>query len=116
MLYSTQPIFHFTSYILFPLQNLLISTNEQITHDPLWASQIKPSLEKCHEVTCVGHSLGGALCNAFTMCANTGPEYLIGNQDDGMQDDYDAIAWTKKTISTKESSVEQDANLAMANE
>ena len=44
----------------------------QITHDEQWASAIKPQLETCHEVVCVGHSLGGALCNVLTMCANQG--------------------------------------------
>ncbi|KAL7552244.1 hypothetical protein ACHAWF_015472 [Thalassiosira exigua] len=72
----------------------------QLTHNAQWASEIKPSLEKCHEVTCVGHSLGGALCNVFTMCANTGPEYLVGNTDAGMQDDYDALVWTKARTAT----------------
>lgn len=83
----------------------------QITHDPQWASNIKPALEKCDEVTCVGFSLGGSLCSVFTMCANTGPEYLVGNTSWGMQDDYDSLAWNKKG-----SSVQQDAKVTMANE
>lgn len=73
-----------------------------IISDPQWEANIKPSLEQCDQVTCVGHSLGGALCNAFTMCANTGAEYLVGNTDPGMQNDYDMLVWTKKTRATQE--------------
>ncbi len=69
----------------------------QITHDDEWTSVIKPQLETCHEVTCVGHSLGGALCNVFTMCANQGEENLDKKDDAGMWDDFEALAWTKAT-------------------
>ena len=44
----------------------------QITHDDQYSEIIKPALETCHEVTCVGFSLGGSLCDIFTMCANQG--------------------------------------------
>ena len=47
-----------------------------ITHNVQYSAIIKPALETCHEVTCVGHSLGGALCNMFVMCANQGEENL----------------------------------------
>jgi hypothetical protein len=66
-----------------------------ITHDDQWTNVIKPQLETCHEVTCVGHSLGGALCNVFTMCANQGEENLDELDDAGMWDDFEALAWTK---------------------
>ena len=66
-----------------------------ITHDEKWSSVIKPQLETCHEVTCAGHSLGGALCSLFTMCANQGEENLGPEDDDGMWDDFQALAWTK---------------------
>ena len=48
----------------------------QITHDDQYSDIIKPALETCHEVTCVGFSLGGSLCNIFTMCANMGENNL----------------------------------------
>lgn len=70
-----------------------------ITHDSQYASVIKPALETCHEVTCVGHSLGGSLCNLFTMCANQGMENLerMGYDDESMWDDYYSLIWTKMT-------------------
>jgi hypothetical protein len=68
-----------------------------ITHDSQYASLIKPALETCHEVTCVGHSLGGSLCNLFTMCANQGLENLesMSYDDEAMWDDYYSLIWTK---------------------
>lgn len=67
-----------------------------IINDSQYTASIKPALETCHEVTCVGHSLGGALCNLFTMCANQGLENLnkFTNGNDGW-DDYYALTWTK---------------------
>jgi len=48
-----------------------------ITHD-LWPG-LRPKLSKCNKVYCVGHSLGGSLCEIFTACANsqrfTDPDY-----------------------------------------
>lgn len=42
--------------------------------------KVKPVLESCNKVTCVGHSLGGALCELFAACANSGnytdPDYI----------------------------------------
>jgi len=98
----------------FLFLSLAISTftHDQITHDLQWDSEIRPALETCDEVTCVGHSLGGSLCNTFTMCANNGPEYLEGNTDPGMQDDYDSLKWTKKL----RPSIQQDSNTVVANE
>ena len=63
-----------------------------IIDDPQYAAIIKPALETCHEVTCVAHSLGGSLCNLFTMCAN---QASFDNEE--MQGDYDSIVWTKAT-------------------
>jgi hypothetical protein len=57
----------------------------QITHDDQYSEIIKPALETCHEVTCVGFSLGGSLCNLFTMCANQGAYSL--DQADGEGED-----------------------------
>ncbi|KAL7541016.1 hypothetical protein ACHAXR_010565 [Thalassiosira sp. AJA248-18] len=67
----------------------------QITHNDQYFDIIKPALETCHEVTCVGHSLGGALCNVFTMCANQGLENLDAVDGAGMYDDYESLAWNK---------------------
>ena len=83
-----------------------------LTHDSQYASEIVPALESCHEVTCVGHSLGGALCSLFTMCANRGLEYLQNNNDSELVfeedakhlDDYNSLIWTKKSYVTDESS------------
>ena len=71
----------------------------EITHDSQYASIIKPALETCHEVSCVGHSLGGSLCNLFTMCANQGRENLekMRYSDESMWDDYYSLVWTKMT-------------------
>lgn len=55
--------------------------------NPSWASGIKTKLPMCTKVTCVGHSLGGALCELFTLCANSN---RIGDPD------YDRLAW--KTV------------------
>lgn len=74
-----------------------------LTHDPQYASEIVPALETCHEVTCVGHSLGGALCNLFTMCANS--DYSDWDSNDSKSwDDYNSLIWTKKSYITDESS------------
>merc|ERR1719215_520546 len=47
-----------------------------------------PMLEQCNHVICVGHSLGGALCEVFSACANS------GNLTDP---DYQRLAWTPGT-------------------
>mmetsp|Transcript_15049 Transcript_15049/g.28604 ORF Transcript_15049/g.28604 Transcript_15049/m.28604 type:complete len:466 (+) Transcript_15049:544-1941(+) len=65
----------------------------RITHDSQYANVIVPALETCHEVTCVGHSLGGSLCNLFTMCANHGLENLRGSNNRKMWDDYNSLIW-----------------------
>ena len=59
--------------------------------DDQYAIEIKPALETCFDVTCVGHSLGGSLCNLFTMCANQ--DSLIGAQS---WDEYNLLRWKKK--------------------
>ena len=64
-----------------------------IARDPQYAARIVPALETCHEVTCVGHSLGGALCNLFVMCANRGLEHLDGEDGGQMWDDYRSLIW-----------------------
>mmetsp|Transcript_62604 Transcript_62604/g.179583 ORF Transcript_62604/g.179583 Transcript_62604/m.179583 type:complete len:371 (-) Transcript_62604:84-1196(-) len=46
--------------------------------------ELRPSLEQCNRVTCVGHSLGGALCEIFAACANS------GNVTDS---DFQRLAW-----------------------
>jgi len=53
----------------------------------LWPS-LRPKLEHCNKVTCVGHSLGGSLCELFAACANSG-NYT--------HEDYKLLQWTKKT-------------------
>ena len=63
----------------------------KITRNSQYANTIKPTLETCYDVTCVGHSLGGALCNLFTMCANQ--DSLIGAQS---WDEYNLLRWKKK--------------------
>ena len=79
-----------------------------IVNDSQYASIIKPSLETCHEVSCVGHSLGGSLCNLFTMCANQGRENYekMGNFDESTWDDYNSLIWTKMTSDVNVISVE----------
>lgn len=69
-----------------------------ITHDDQYQNVIKPALETCHEVTCAGHSLGGSLCDLFTMCANQGPEFLNRKSDAGMWDDYNSLIWNQPAV------------------
>lgn len=56
-----------------------------ITNHPDYNHSIKPKLEKCKSVTCIGHSLGGALCELFTACANSGRR---------VDPDYQLLAWS----------------------
>jgi hypothetical protein len=67
----------------------------RITRASQWSSDIVPALETCYDVTCVGHSLGGALCNLFTICANHGSENLDGSDDADNWDDYNTLIWKK---------------------
>jgi hypothetical protein len=69
----------------------------RITRDDQYSDVIRPALETCHEVTCVGYSLGGSLCNLFAMCANGGEYYLDDGMADGeeMHRDYESLAWIK---------------------
>ncbi|CAK0836605.1 unnamed protein product, partial [Prorocentrum cordatum] len=55
-----------------------------IASSPNYTSGIKSKLPMCRSLGCVGHSLGGALCELFVMCANSGRE---GNPD------YDLLSW-----------------------
>lgn len=57
-----------------------------ITNTPQWKEGISDKLTHCETVSCVGHSLGGALCELFTLCANSNHK---GHPD------YDALAWEK---------------------
>lgn len=77
-----------------------------ITHDTQYLNSIKPALETCHEVTCVGYSLGGALCNLFTMCAN--------NINGVNNDDYQTLAWKKAVYSIN--GEDDDDNYAYEND
>lgn len=52
---------------------------------PLWQAYVKPKLGKCRRVTCTGHSLGGALCEIFAACANSGHVH---------DPDYQRLVWT----------------------
>jgi len=56
-----------------------------ITGD-LWPS-LGPKLSKCSAVTCVGHSLGGALCELFAACVNS------KRADDA---DFQRLKWTQE--------------------
>ncbi|KAL9190052.1 hypothetical protein ACHAXT_007263 [Thalassiosira profunda] len=64
-----------------------------ITQNPQYAKKIVPVLETCHEVTCVGHSLGGALCNVFAMCANSDPGNSNRRADRNGNEDFEALTW-----------------------
>ena len=63
----------------------------QITHNSHYQDVIKPALETCQEVTCVGHSLGGSLCNVFTLCANRD----VKPTDSEGLDDWESLVWQK---------------------
>jgi hypothetical protein len=67
----------------------------RFTRDSQWNGTIIPALETCHDVTCVGHSLGGSLCNLLTICANHGWENLDGSDDEENWDDYTTLIWNK---------------------
>mmetsp|Transcript_51805 Transcript_51805/g.150469 ORF Transcript_51805/g.150469 Transcript_51805/m.150469 type:complete len:483 (+) Transcript_51805:3-1451(+) len=56
----------------------------RLTADEKYALHVKPKLAKCAAVDCVGHSLGGALCNLFAACANSGR---------AADPDYRQLAW-----------------------
>merc|ERR1711879_319485 len=56
-----------------------------IVHDNRFQQQIKPVLQKCKAVNCVGHGMGGSICDLFTACANSGRQWDA---------DYKSIAWT----------------------
>lgn len=64
-----------------------------ITADTEYKAYIKPALGKCASVTCVGHSLGGSLCEIFTACANS------RRKNDP---DYQLLAWTQDRTSKTE--------------
>lgn len=62
----------------------------------LW-KKVRPTLEQCNKVTCVGHSLGGALCELFAGCANSGHT---------TDPDFQALAWEKAKNPTRMPSIE----------
>ena len=62
--------------------------------DDQYANAIKPALETCYDVTCVGHSLGGSLCNLFTMCANQDPSLVSAES----WDEYNSLIWQKTVV------------------
>ncbi|KAL7536257.1 hypothetical protein ACHAWF_005417 [Thalassiosira exigua] len=66
-----------------------------ITSDRQYRDVIVPALEECDEVTCVGHSLGGSLCQLFMYCANADPEgFHVSN---GLaKNDYESLVWDRK--------------------
>merc|ERR1719384_3045715 len=43
-----------------------------LTNQPAYRKGILPKLARCSKTICVGHSLGGALCEIFVGCANSG--------------------------------------------
>lgn len=58
-----------------------------------YQNSIKPALETCSQVTCIGFSLGGALCDLFTMCVNNPP----GEDSDVRgRDDYQRLKWERQ--------------------
>ncbi|KAL7531030.1 hypothetical protein ACHAXR_003807, partial [Thalassiosira sp. AJA248-18] len=67
----------------------------QITNNPQYQHHMKPALASCQELSCVGHSLGGALCNVFTMCANQGLENLSHEDDKG---DFCSLVWNEPEL------------------
>mmetsp|Transcript_63946 Transcript_63946/g.113705 ORF Transcript_63946/g.113705 Transcript_63946/m.113705 type:complete len:633 (-) Transcript_63946:72-1970(-) len=56
-----------------------------LKHDS-W-NAIKAKLAKCNEVYCVGHSLGGAMCDVFSGCVNT---------QDVSNADFQSLMWHKE--------------------
>lgn len=56
----------------------------QIVASDEYKDQIKANLPFCKRVACIGHSLGGALCELFVTCANSNRR---GDPD------YDLLAW-----------------------
>eukprot|EP00913_Durusdinium_trenchii_P032386 g30323.t1 len=48
-------------------------------------SKLRPKLSKCYRVGCTGHSLGGALCEIFAACVNSG---RVGHPD------FEAATWS----------------------
>eukprot|EP00933_Yihiella_yeosuensis_P004161 TRINITY_DN1082_c1_g3_i1.p1 TRINITY_DN1082_c1_g3~~TRINITY_DN1082_c1_g3_i1.p1 ORF type:complete len:634 (+),score=106.89 TRINITY_DN1082_c1_g3_i1:156-2057(+) len=57
-----------------------------LTKHTLW-SAMKAKLPKCNHVMCVGHSLGGAMCDVFSACANSGHTN---------NDEYKRLTWYKE--------------------
>lgn len=59
-----------------------------LTNHQSYRNGIKPKLAHCKRVICTGHSLGGAVCEVFAGCANS------GNITDP---DFKLLAWERKT-------------------
>merc|ERR1719401_620081 len=62
----------------------------------LW-TKVRPTLEQCNMVICVGHSLGGSLCEVFAACANS------GNTTDP---DFQKLVWEKAKSPMRMPSIE----------
>lgn len=63
---------------------------EEITKD-LWP-KVRPTLERCNKVFCVGHSLAGSLCELFSACVNSGHT---------TDPDFRVLAWDKARNPTR---------------
>lgn len=59
----------------------------QLSDHAIWP-QVTKKLAKCSGVRCVGHSLGGAMCDVFSSCINS------GRRDDP---DYQKLIWYQDT-------------------
>ncbi|KAL7532418.1 hypothetical protein ACHAWF_004130 [Thalassiosira exigua] len=65
-----------------------------ITSDVQYSDVIVPALQDYDEVSCVGHSLGGSLCQLFMYCANADPDgFQISNSM--AMDDYASLVWNQ---------------------
>jgi len=58
-----------------------------LTDATIWP-RVTKKLSKCSKVTCVGHSLGGALCDVFSACANS---HRVKDPD------YQRLMWYQET-------------------
>ena len=77
------------------IHNGVANELSKLIHNRQYTTIIKPALETCHDVTCVGHSLGGSLCNLFTLCANQKVESIDANDLDGWRE-YQTLIWDKR--------------------
>lgn len=59
----------------------------RITRQESWQTEVRAHLPRCGKVYVTGHSLGGAMAELFTACA----------ESDGASEDYSFISWVKGT-------------------